>query len=376
VLASHAYDRSTQPIAGTILPAAVAAAILSIPMDNYQWVGWILSGLILAIVLANQVLIPLIWRARMKLCPYTLHFRKDIRSGGDLSELRVPAHSHVTIHFNQKTRTKHYEYRTRLGFHGPEEERPDILEYVNDFVKRGQIKNSDPDTSDTDWIDANNRYTKNTGVSRFRGYNRVFGYTLRTKGPGVFPINFATVTEAGEARPCSKLTLIVEASQEGDATTSGSKKGRRPKPTPAQVRIYGLTFSVAARRLSSCLPLAVRRRCLGCRTVKRVERAWLSNAMPMTHYRRIVNARGTQNWHGNDCKDVRHPTLPHFGVSHAPSHSITHVRGLFHASTENAVSVAGEAQAIGFCPSRSVASLGCGRRRRRTDTRLNHSWAG
>ena len=127
---------------------------------------------------------------------------------------------------------------------------------------------------------------------------------------------------------------------------------RAPAEADAQVRIYGLnTFSVAARRLSSCSPLAVRRRCLGCRTVKRVERAWLSNAMAMTHHRRIVNARGTQKWHGNDRKDVRHPTLPHFGVSHASSHSITHVRGLFHASTENAVSVAGEAQAIGFCPS-------------------------
>ena len=33
---------------------------------------------------------------------------------------------------------------------------------------------------------------------------------------------------------------------------------------------------------------------LGCRTVKRVKRAWLSNAMAMTHYRRIINARGSQ----------------------------------------------------------------------------------
>lgn len=46
----------------------------------------------------------------------------------------------------------------------------------------------------------------------------------------------------------------------------------------------------------------------------------------MTYYRRIVNARGTQKWHCNDRKDVRHRTLPHFWRVTRPRHSTTLVQ--------------------------------------------------
>ena len=58
----------------------------------------------------------------------------------------------------------------------------------------------------------------------------------------------------------------------------------------------------AAGALFSCptysLPVRMMRRCRGCRTVKRVNSAWLGNTAVMMHYRRIVNSRGSQWAHG------------------------------------------------------------------------------
>jgi hypothetical protein len=43
------------------------------------------------------------------------------------------------------------------------------------------------------------------------------------------------------------------------------------------------------------------RRCRGCRaTVKRVITAWLGHTVAMAHDLRIVNARGSEKWHGQD----------------------------------------------------------------------------
>jgi hypothetical protein len=53
------------------------------------------------------------------------------------------------------------------------------------------------------------------------------------------------------------------------------------------------------------------RRCRRCRdTVKGGKTAWLSNAVAMVHYLRIVNAGGRQKWHSHDHKDKAHATLP------------------------------------------------------------------
>ena len=85
---------------------------------------------------------------------------------------------------------------------------------------------------------------------------------------------------------------------------------------------------LTAIRVAPVLPFLAARtisRCLGCRTEKRVEAARLGNTVAMTHYRRIVNARGHQQWHGHDRYDKGHPTLPYVAWTRR-SHSITRVQ--------------------------------------------------
>ena len=91
------------------------------------------------------------------------------------------------------------------------------------------------------------------------------------------------------------------------ALPSGGLNARR---AAAMRKINRLT----AIRVAPVLPFLAARtisRCLGCRTEKRVEAARLGNTVAMTHYRRIVNACGHQQWHGHDRYDKGHPTLPY-----------------------------------------------------------------
>ena len=110
-------------------------------------------------------------------------------------------------------------------------------------------------------------------------------------------------------------------------------ENKRPGTQQCRDRAPGLATSfgyraVALLSLVSVLPLAVRtnRRCLCLGTVKRVKRAWLRNAVAMTHCRRIVNARSSQQWHGHDRYDERHLTPLHSWGETPPRQSITRLR--------------------------------------------------
>ena len=100
--------------------------------------------------------------------------------------------------------------------------------------------------------------------------------------------------QPSRAVPHSRASVLRFERTEG----SGDEKNQQAYGDQSRA---GLPF-LAARTIS---------RCLGCRTEKRVEATRLGNTVAMTHYRRIVNARGHQQWHGHDRYDKGHPTLPY-----------------------------------------------------------------
>ena len=77
---------------------------------------------------------------------------------------------------------------------------------------------------------------------------------------------------------------------------------------PVRERLPPLNYAPAR------LPLTMMRRCRWrCGTVKRLKSPGLGNTVTVTVYDlRIVNARGSQPWCGQNHEDERHPTLPHW----------------------------------------------------------------
>ena len=110
-------------------------------------------------------------------------------------------------------------------------------------------------------------------------------YVVKVR-PDALAYVYARVTRA-DAGTAKVLTMKARRIARASSASVGASFGRRGYRR----------HTLITRRPHSDLSLSVTptmSRCLGCRTVKRVKRAWLSNAMAMPHYRRIINARGSQ----------------------------------------------------------------------------------
>ena len=176
---------------------------------GHEWITTIIPIIILGVILWINIVKPRLWLWRMRR-PYSVHFREHMKTGGSRSELRVAPGSTTTIHLNQRIQVPHHEVMVYFGFDGDEHNKPEILHYENEFIKRGKMKISNPETSDYDHIDVKGRYILRSEAKRDKGDVRILGFSIRTKDSGTFPINFMTKTDAGDARPTNKLTLIVE----------------------------------------------------------------------------------------------------------------------------------------------------------------------
>jgi hypothetical protein len=86
----------------------------------------------------------------------------------------------------------------------------DPLSVRNAFIKDGLTREQSPKTSSSHYIDHGDCYHIKEAVERTKPNYYNYGFIVKTKTPGRYPVILEAVTDCGEAKPKEGLTLIVE----------------------------------------------------------------------------------------------------------------------------------------------------------------------
>ncbi len=179
--------------------------------SSYQWVSWLLLGLILIIIVWVNVIWPL-WRKFRMRKPFSMYFRSSQHpeAGPEQTTLTLPRDSLEQIQVNRKMRVTHLEYSLKAVFMPAESGRPEIYRVDNHFVSKGLNRKSSPDTNEGHYITEKGAYHIQGEEMRIKGEAYSMGYVVQTYAPGEYELQIETTTESGHGQSKNKLKVVVE----------------------------------------------------------------------------------------------------------------------------------------------------------------------
>jgi hypothetical protein len=97
-----------------------------------------------------------------------------------------------------------------FGFQGDRGRRPLPIKVRNTFIKEGQTREQSPATTSTHYIDYNDAYHIRETVERTAPNVTAYGFVIKTRAPGRYPIYVRAITDGGESSAVEDLFLNVE----------------------------------------------------------------------------------------------------------------------------------------------------------------------
>jgi hypothetical protein len=179
------------------------------PMAVGQEYGWLISAAALAAILWFQ------W-GQHRVRAFRLHraFHATLSPGTDGQQealsIKVPAHTkEVLVQIRIRPRLTYRQIEILFGFDGDPNRRPLPVSVLNAFIQHGFNREQNPDKNQNHYIDHHNHYHIVQTVDRSPPNTQALGFVVQTREPGRYPIVLEVITEVGEARPYTKIQLIV-----------------------------------------------------------------------------------------------------------------------------------------------------------------------
>ena len=102
------------------------------------------------------------------------------------------------------------QYEVVFGFLGNQSARPLPIKVVNTFIAQGLRREQSPDDTETHSISHKGNYHIMETRERTKPNVYAYGFLVRTREPGRYPIRFELITDCGEGKPVEPLVLVVE----------------------------------------------------------------------------------------------------------------------------------------------------------------------
>ena len=226
-------------------PLVYRSAILKVPLrlgpslsaltasQQFRWIAPALTGVTIALLLwfnwgKNH------WRTWRMKKGFEAHLTiaAEKKEKGWCHELYVPPYREVSIQIRVQPRFNYTQHRLIFGFSGDPSEKPEPLSVQNTFIVKGKRREQSPDTDENHSIDYNGSYHIQETREIVKPTTYAYGFIVRTRKPGRYPVVLILLTDCGEAVPNTDLFMVVEERMSiGDKlpTEGRMKEGRPPK---------------------------------------------------------------------------------------------------------------------------------------------------
>lgn len=143
-----------------------------------------------------------------------------------VSELHVPPNAELSIQLRLRPLFHYSQSEFIFGFAGDDlSAKPEIESYLNTFISRGLKKKQSPETHDSHSVDYNGSYHIKETRDLVTTTTYSYGFIIKTKKPGRYPVVVIAITDCGEAIPKEPVVLVVE-----------ERHARTPEPPKSQSR--------------------------------------------------------------------------------------------------------------------------------------------
>lgn len=189
-----------------LLLLAAGAAIMATPAEQYWWLGPSLAGIAAILVVWFNWGQHQFRRLKMK-SPYRVEL---VGPDGMVQELHAKANSEVSVQLRIWPHLSYQHHEIVFGFIGDQTTKPVPLKTINEFIKIGLRREQSPETNENHAIDMSDNYhiREDRHVSLPNNYS--YGFVVKTRATGVFPIRFELITDGGESCPHNSLYLTVD----------------------------------------------------------------------------------------------------------------------------------------------------------------------
>jgi hypothetical protein len=204
--------REVSPLRDGLLLLLLAGEVVSLTgAQQYWWLGAAISALAAVLVLWFNLGQHKLRAYRMKRPFYAaLTLAPEQGHVSWATELHVPPHTEVALQLRLSHRLHYRQLELIFGFEGDAGRRPQPLSVLNTFVKVGQTRTQSPADTPTHYIDYNDAYHIREQADRTRPNVSAFGFIVKTRAPGRYPVRLQMITDGGESFPVEHLTLTVE----------------------------------------------------------------------------------------------------------------------------------------------------------------------
>lgn len=180
--------------------------------ETFWWLAPALSAVTIGIIVWVNWIRPYRREQNLRRPFSVLLIRPPGQSEADMvNELTAPPHSEFSIQLRITPHLTFELYDVVFGFLGHPECRPVPLKGFNEFIKTGKRRERSPENDDNHYIDENDNYHIRETRSLVKPNPYRYGYLVRTREPGDYPIRLEIVTESGEALPINGVFLRVGA---------------------------------------------------------------------------------------------------------------------------------------------------------------------
>jgi hypothetical protein len=127
------------------------------------------------------------------------------------SELHVPPNAELSIQLRLRPSFHYSQSEFIFGFKSDDlDAKPEILSYLNTFIKRGQRQSQSPETHEHHSVDYNGSYHIKESRDLVKTTTYSYGFVIKTRRPGRYPVVVIAITDCGEAVPKEPMFLNVE----------------------------------------------------------------------------------------------------------------------------------------------------------------------
>lgn len=175
---------------------------------EYWWIGLVVATATLAIVGWVNIVTPLSRRIKMRR-PYDVSLTLAPEKGrqGWLQEIHLPPDTETCVQLRMTSRLKFTQHELLFGILG--EGAPEIVKYRDDFVRGGLRAERSPETADSHYFDSKGAYHIQEDRPRVLGGLSTYGFVIKTKAPGIFPVRVGVITDSGDWET-KALRIVVE----------------------------------------------------------------------------------------------------------------------------------------------------------------------
>jgi hypothetical protein len=194
--------------------------------QQFWWIAPVLTGVTILLLL---------WfnsgRNRLRTWQMKRGFEARLAMGtekkeiGWCQELYVPPSRELSIQIRIDPRFSYRQHGLIFGFRGTASEKPEPLSVLNTFIAKGRRREQSPDTDENHSIDYNGSYHIREVKEIVKPTTYAYGFKVRTRTPGRYPVVLIVLTDSGEAVPRTDLFLVVE-----DRKPADQKKGSAAPP--------------------------------------------------------------------------------------------------------------------------------------------------